>query len=114
MLIEQSLHVLVKDEDCGLHDRVKQVWCQVLDFNSKACLLRFQLVTKNLVNCAQVDNLLRMFFLKHNQEEEDDIGFADAGLASPVQDRCAITMIQHHLSNNQTLVFLCHKHSCTI
>ena len=53
--IEQSLLVLVNDENCGLLDSVQQLHRQVNDFNPKASSLFFQLVQQHVVDCGQVD-----------------------------------------------------------
>ena len=44
------------------------------------------------------------------EEKEDDVGFADAGLASLVHNFGTIVQVLEQVSNMQALVLLCHEH----
>ena len=84
ILSDQSLHVLVEDEDRWLDDRVQQVWRQVAELNPKATRLYPQLLEQNVVDGGQVDSAIGVLFPEHMREKKDDKGLAEAGVASLV------------------------------
>ena len=84
ILSDQSLHVLVEDEDRWLDDRVQQVWRQVVELNPKATRLYPQLLEQNVVYGGQVDSAIGVLCPEHMREKKDDKGLAEAGVASLV------------------------------